>query len=399
MLAKAYNQKLLYIFAVLFLVSCTGGTPVSILSPTVNIIQKTNTPTQKIFVTEELLPSSRMTSSTAPRLTPSVPPAITPTSTPPLEGHFIFFSEGNLYITDAACTGEDAKCDADWLKLTNIPNRVVQFALSFSFCGDQLTASPDGKYVAFTYRPPDQDNHTCEGGWDIYTINIEECLALVDGCGQDKFVRLTDDPADDMSPDWSPDGKTIAFISSRSPHPFSRHLYTMKIDGSDQPRLIRDDNCIGQAYNPDWSPDGKNILFTVNIFPPDDYHPGSVICSANADGSNIKQLTTLPQNEQVNKLDLHPQWSPDGKQIAFDSNRESDSDIFVMNSDGSEMTRLTTSYNYQCPSNPVWSPDGERIAFLDSSPTGDSLFMINKDGRQRDALMYMVDIDSFIWIP
>ena len=74
----------------------------------------------------------------------------------------------------------------------------------------------------------------------------------------------------------------------------------------------------------------------------------------NANGSNPIKLTNTPQ------LNSAPDWSPDGNHICFESERDGQREIYVMNSDGTGPTRLTfTDNNYQ----PKWSPDGSRIVF------------------------------------
>ena len=75
----------------------------------------------------------------------------------------------------------------------------------------------------------------------------------------------------------------------------------------------------------------------------------------NADGSNQTRLTNNPGN------DSDPSWSPDHTMIAFESDRDGNSNIYVMNADGSNQNRLTN--NPADDSNPRWSPDGTKIAF------------------------------------
>ena len=112
------------------------------------------------------------------------------------------------------------------------------------------------------------------------------------------------------------------------------------------------------AY-PAWSPDGSRIAFTSD-------RDGSVdIYVMNADGSGVTRLT----NDAG--WDVIPAWSPDGSRIAFTSLRNDSWDIFVMRADGSGLTRLTGGAEWDDVS-PAWSPDGSRIAFASSRDTYDS---------------------------
>ena len=75
----------------------------------------------------------------------------------------------------------------------------------------------------------------------------------------------------------------------------------------------------------------------------------------NADGSGVTRLTHNPAD------DGYPAWSPDGRHIAFDSDRDGNREIYGMNGDGSGVTRLTD--HGADDFTPAWSPDGLRIAF------------------------------------
>jgi TolB protein len=113
--------------------------------------------------------------------------------------------------------------------------------------------------------------------------------------------------------------KHIAFSSMH----FRRHnIYVMNADGSNPVRLTRG---FGLDWLPDWSPDGRRIAYSSQ---------GRIVVM-DADGSNQTLLT-----DQVGK-DFCPAWSPDGSLIAFDSFRHEDGEIYVMNSDGSNQVRLT----------------------------------------------------------
>ncbi len=95
----------------------------------------------------------------------------------------------------------------------------------------------------------------------------------------------------------------------------------------------------------------------------------------NADGSELMQLT---QNEAS---DEYPIWSPDGKQIAFISNRDGSYDLYLMTADGTNVRKLTDhpSNNYD----PAWSPDGSQLAFSSDRESGMEIYLINADGSGR----------------
>ena len=150
--------------------------------------------------------------------------------------------------------------------------------------------------------------------------------------------RLTDSPAYESSPSWSPDGRHIAFTSQRYGN---REIHVMDSDGSNPRRLIN-------GNSPSWSPDGRHIAFESSLG----------IHVMGSDGSNPRRLTDSPA------YDYQPSWSPDGQHIAFESNRDGNREIYVMDSDGSNPRRLT--HHPDQDSSPSWSPDGRHIAFESS---------------------------------
>ena len=199
------------------------------------------------------------------------------------------------------------------------------------------------------------------------------------------MTRLTYSEASDYySPTWSPDGLRIAFWSDRDdPDPdddkYIYNIYVMNADGSGVTRLTYSE---ASDYSPTWSPDGLHIAFYSNRDDPDpgDYEYIRNIYVMNADGSDQTRLT----DNEVS--DSSPSWSPDGSRIAFDSDRSGNREIYVMNVDGSDQTRLT--YNETHDWGPSWSPDGSRIAFM-SNRDGEfsrKIYVMNVDGSDQTRL-------------
>jgi Tol biopolymer transport system component len=126
----------------------------------------------------------------------------------------------------------------------------------------------------------------------------------------------------------------------------------MHADGSRQRKLAgyaARNAMLGSA--PAWSPDGRKLAFVSDR----DGRPFSVhapeIHVVNADGSGQRNLTRNPAH------DSDPVWSPDGRKLAFVRNH----DVYVMNADGSGQQNLTRNPAHDLA--PAWSPDGQRIVF------------------------------------
>ena len=175
-------------------------------------------------------------------------------------------------------------------------------------------------------------------------------------------ARLTDDPIDDLFPDWSPNGARIAFFSFRD----GAGIYVMDPDGSDQVR-ISDPELLD--FSPDWSPDSERIAFSSFTNGNFDIHV------MDGDGSNRVQLTDHSANDDS------PDWSPDGTKLAFHSDRDGDGapEIYAMDVASKATTRLTMSPGSH--SVPVWSPDGSRIVLVIDDGEDPDVYVMDADGR------------------
>ena len=137
----------------------------------------------------------------------------------------------------------------------------------------------------------------------------------------------------------------------------------MSEDGSGQRRLTTGPL---PDVNPAWSPDGARIAFQSTR------DGNEEIYVMNVDGGGQTRLTSAAA------ADVSPSWAPDGKTIAFASNRDGNFEIYVMNADGSGQTRLTR--NLDIDVDPAWSPNGSLIAFTSNRDGNYEIYSMNADG-------------------
>ena len=141
-----------------------------------------------------------------------------------------------------------------------------------------------------------------------------------------------------------------------------------------EPDGTEESNLTGEAFGgaPSWSPDGSRIAYDAIV------NGNFDVYVMNADGSNQTRLTDSPA------FDTRPAWSADGSQIYFQSTRDGAFDIYVMNADGSDQTRLTDSPAFD--GMPAASPDGSTIAFTSDRDGNQEIYSMNPDGSNQTNL-------------
>ena len=235
---------------------------------------------------------------------------------------------------------------------------------------------------------------TRSGDGEIYLMNPD---------GK-RVRRLTKDPEYDSAPAWSPDGQKITFVSFRDLHRprgiILAELYVMNADGTNPINLTQSPE--RADFSSSWSPDGKQITFTSAEHLKWNNGSRRNIFIMDANGGNPRDLTNHDAE------DRSPDWSPDGKQIAFASDRNRDWEfennvignweVFVMNADGTNPINLTN--HLATDDSPDWAPDGKRIAFVSNRDENSEVYVMNADGTNPINLTnHLATDDSPDWSP
>jgi Tol biopolymer transport system component len=258
--------------------------------------------------------------------------------------------------------------------------------------GRHLDWSPDGEYLAV----PDKSNP--EQPFHIALVRAKDGSKTAVTQPPEKIIG-------DLSPAFSPDGKSIAFLRALSSG--VDDVYVAPTQGGSPRRLTFDNR---NALSVAWTPDGRSIVFSS------DRRRNTVLWRMPASGGEPERIASVAENaadpifsrdgrmayaqffQDANiwrvdtegnqrpvkvisstQYDSSPQYSPDGSRVAFRSNRSGSNEIWVSDSNGRFPVQLTR-YAGPLTGTPRWSPDGMNIAF-DTRPNGQAdIYAVSSNG-------------------
>lgn len=348
---------------------------------------------------------------------PTNTPSLTPTPLP-IENQIAFFvSKG----TNASI----ARMNPDGSGLTHIVDLEIglgEYSTTYqsdislhNVNTDTFSWSPDGAWIVYASSE--------DGDSDLYAIDVE---------GTTK-IKLTDTPDDEWLPSWSPDGRYIAYGVKTPDTAYILDLETMETKQIfeimelsqgwlDQFTWSPDSNILtytalsgngyviwdifGHIASDDfksigrfvphlgrtigalnWSPSGDSFVYSGEVKAFGDI---GLFITASRSRSEQRLLTVSPKGTNQSKL-FNIDWSPDGTTLVYSiTNENRTSDIYRIDPDGENLTRLTENTYSPCECSgylsPVWSPDGSKIAYLSVDSVKHDIFIMNPDGSEQTRL-------------
>jgi Tol biopolymer transport system component len=208
--------------------------------------------------------------------------------------------------------------------------------------------SPDGRQISFV--------KSNGGSSDLWIMNADGNTAHAitqNGGGGGKVSNWA------FQPVWSPDGKQLAYVSEETTYDLA--LWVINAGGSGRRLLAALEAFTGGIDTPTWSPDGTRIAFTA-------YRNGlpqiwSLLLKTNAWAQLSRNAGGV----------VGAAWSPDGAHLAYVARESGKNDIWVIDEDGANSVRVTTS---GWSRSPAWSPDGARLGYLDGAGGSFDFWMV-----------------------
>jgi Tol biopolymer transport system component len=252
-----------------------------------------------------------------------------------------YFSEKDFYFVDLyLADGETGKVKRRILK-----SGVSSNYETYRFINSQANWSPDGKFLAFAAKRGARD--------DIVIVDIER---------NKQVKRIELKLSGVTTPSWSPDGQQLVFTGYDGG---LSDLFVVSRDGSNLRRLTQDKYA---DLHPVWSPDGRTIAFTTDRGGETDFKTLAIgnmrLALYDLEMGSIQVLAHMDQGKNVS-----PQWAPDGQSIAFVSDRNGVSNIYLYELAQKALYQLTDFYTGTqgiTPLSPVlsWAPKADRLAFV-----------------------------------
>jgi Tol biopolymer transport system component len=252
-----------------------------------------------------------------------------------------YFSEKDFYFVDLyLADGTTGK----------VKRRILKSGISsnyetYRFINSQANWSPDGKYLAFAAK---------RGARDV--------IVIVDVARNKEVKRIEVKLSGVTTPSWSPDGKQLVFTGYDGG---LSDLFVISRDGSNLRRLTEDKYA---DLHPVWSPDGRTIAFATDRGGQTNFRTLAVgnmrIALYDLDTGSVELLEPTDRSKSAS-----PQWAPDGRSVAFISDRNGVSNIFLYDLDKKAVYQLTDFYTGSqgiTPLSPVlsWAPAADRMAFV-----------------------------------
>ncbi len=305
------------------------------------------------------------------------------------DGHPHWYPDGSRIIFNSARTSDvQAKKMVDEIFSMRPDGSDVKQITDLKSVSTFANVSPDGKKIVF--RGSDA---TPAFAWDMTSrpeySNSEIFVMDIDG---KNIVNITRSPAFDGWPTWSPDSKKIVFASNRSGKPNAGQLYVCNSDGSGFQQLT---DLPGAVAQPWWNANGKTI-YGYQLWETSEDQFGFVVAiPVYPDSAKIMAGTARPLTAVI---DCYPVLSPDGKTIAFHSNRGGDFEIYTVDAEGNNLKQLTNTHGTNV--GPVWSPDGKLLAFASERDDNSEIYVMNSDGSMQRRLTDAPGDDSHPhWFP
>ena len=274
-------------------------------------------------------------------------------------------------------------------------------------CSERLAGGSESAIFTYASDGSDRKMLTTSGynimpswSWDgrrvLFTSSFGGDAAeiwVMDAQGANKRQLTFGTQGGNFTPVESPDGTQIAFSSMRRSvgHP---EVWVMDIDGANQKRLTSTVVIPGQenvwTLHPSWSPDGDRIVYASTS------SGQTQIWIMNADGSDQRQLTDGlgPSYPDANV----PVWSLDGSRIAFWSGFERRfGEVWTMNPDGSDPRRVTSTPDPRNSDDPQWSPDGSRIIFGMGQSGVRAMYVVPSEGGE--PVLFATGVHWCAWQP